>query len=1441
MIKRILLAAALLLGSANTQAATTTSTGSQVTKVANGGTGNATGDLSGLYATPTYAAIQQTMTDHLSNSYNAKSMGVKCDGIELSDISTTANNATITSAAYTFTAADVGKVVEINSMTNYAVIATSTIASVSGNTATLANAADVLFSGTNLRLVMFQGSDQTTITNAINTVNAKGGGVLKLPAGVCPVTGITSQKRQVILEGDSRNSTMLYLTAGSNKAVLASENFAALTGTGLNYGPTAVFNGIQSDARVPSWFGIRKLRIDGNRFRQTSGQDACLKYYGNAQIINDVLIQNCSGEGMWTEASGGYAYSQYDWKGAEEGFMGGIIVRNVVKDGWVMRGPHDSIIEDYLTYSWAQGGTGYYGLNNQASGTTYNGSSHWWHIHAYASAANDYKNFNLAAGGDFQFVYSDFGVTNIPSGNIKINTLFMLQCGIGGASPCINITGDYNTIGQLNYTWYTGTLTPGQVMLSIPAGADGNTVNNVSGSVTVANASNITAVSNRGAFNRVEGIIANNQGTGGKCVDWGGSYGIANFRTFGCNTHLDYTSGGFHNEINFRAFRGGSEVAVNGTPNSADNWNFDGTEQRFQNVPAGSATYPGLTLGTLTNGLYGTGTTINFGIAGSNVGTFNASGLTLPGTLTANALALTTPLPVNGGGTGGADAATARTNLGLGTAATQATGFFAQVANNLSDLASATTARTNLGLGALATKTQASLTTDVSGILPVANGGTGTATPGIVAGTNVTVTGTWPNQTVNASGGGGGSGTVNSGTAGQIAYYAANGAAVSGQSTVPVTAGGTGAATAQRGFANFLSDPSSMFKWTAAVAKFRSGQTTTLTVVESGDSIMDGVSGGSRLTSQSRVTRNALTELGIPVNDNAWLGCGDDGNGGVRRDISDTRIVKGSSWGCDNTFRTIGGGTWFATTNTNALAFTPDLTVDGVKVYYVQQSGGGSFTIDNNGNAPQTVNTSGTSALGVATYTGGAGAINTYNIKWSSGGRVDIVGVVTTSSANKMLTLINAGVGGSVSAAATVTTNPWSYGSALTAIAPDMLVTNYGANDATLAVGTSTYQTNLNTIISNVNGYGGSIMMFVSPPKNPSFNGQSYAYQDTYNDVQRSTAATNSIPLLDIDNLYQTYEIAQPLGLYSDTYVHQSAGGNNIIGNGIAYVLTRQIGAGGNTLRSIMQSVETNTDYRMQNVSIINKLSAGTNFFAGNGAGAAATTATQNATIGNGAGAAITTGFNHVAMGYQALNSMQTGQNNTALGYQALKVSTGNDNTAVGTLACSTVSTGTNNVCIGRGVGSTTLTTGLRNILIGGDNTVTTPASGTNDWMNIGKLLFGNVNSATSKTLFVGGGLATPITTVTTNTTATIANQTILCDATSGAVTITLPSAASTFDSTSGAGVIFDVKKIDSSANNCVVTVTGGATNIDGATTKSWNTQYATFTFQSNGTQFWIK
>jgi len=72
-------------------------------------------------------------------------------------------------------------------------------------------------------------------------------------------------------------------------------------------------------------------------------------------------------------------------------------------------------------------------------------------------------------------------------------------------------------------------------------------------------------------------------------------------------------------------------------------------------------------------------------------------------------------------------------------------------------------------------------TITLGGTLAVASGGTGTATPSLVAGTNITsITGTWPNQTINASGG---AGTVTS-----VAATAGTGISVSGS---PITTSGT--------------------------------------------------------------------------------------------------------------------------------------------------------------------------------------------------------------------------------------------------------------------------------------------------------------------------------------------------------------------------------------------------------------------------------------------------------------------------------------------------------------------------------------------------------------------------------------------------------------------------------------------------------------------------
>jgi lysophospholipase L1-like esterase len=117
------------------------------------------------------------------------------------------------------------------------------------------------------------------------------------------------------------------------------------------------------------------------------------------------------------------------------------------------------------------------------------------------------------------------------------------------------------------------------------------------------------------------------------------------------------------------------------------------------------------------------------------------------GTVTSVAIAVPSAFSVSGGPI-----------TGSGTITISAPGTSAQYINgagaaaSLSSLPISGPTQTALDLKAATTHNH-NANDIASGLLPVARGGTGTATPGIVAGTNVSVTGTWPNQTINTTGG----------------------------------------------------------------------------------------------------------------------------------------------------------------------------------------------------------------------------------------------------------------------------------------------------------------------------------------------------------------------------------------------------------------------------------------------------------------------------------------------------------------------------------------------------------------------------------------------------------------------------------------------------------------------------------------------------------------
>ncbi|GIX04970.1 MAG: hypothetical protein KatS3mg114_0839 [Planctomycetaceae bacterium] len=108
------------------------------------------------------------------------------------------------------------------------------------------------------------------------------------------------------------------------------------------------------------------------------------------------------------------------------------------------------------------------------------------------------------------------------------------------------------------------------------------------------------------------------------------------------------------------------------------------------------------------------------------------------------------------------------------------------------------------------------------------------------------------------------------------------------------------------------------------------------------------------------------------------------------------------------------------------------------------------------------------------------------------------------------------------------------------------------------------------------------------------------------------------------------------------------------------------------------------------------------------------------------------------------------------------------------------------------------------------------------------------IGAASPNTLLeVAGPIATAVATKTTNYSVTSTDSVLLCDATSGALTVTLPTAAGI------TGRQYSIKRISSGANTVTVAAQSGQT-IDGTATRVLGTQYETVTVVSDGSNWWV-
>lgn len=214
--------------------------------------------------------------------------------------------------------------------------------------------------------------DSTALTALISTVNAAGGGIIKLPTGTGMLQNVTLLSG-VILEGMGYGATVCQLAAGSTGRIFVGQNFTALKGT-------------TSTGGIYQW-GLRDMALDGNYANCPNGGNA-VAAFGYDFDLKNLRIRN-TGAGDYGCYFDYGSYGVSNSPDSTEVFVDNVEIHDTHGAGGMYWNIHDSMLSRVVVANCA--GTSVV-MGPGASGTQLT-SHHYWGV-----AATVHLNINQAAG-----------------------------------------------------------------------------------------------------------------------------------------------------------------------------------------------------------------------------------------------------------------------------------------------------------------------------------------------------------------------------------------------------------------------------------------------------------------------------------------------------------------------------------------------------------------------------------------------------------------------------------------------------------------------------------------------------------------------------------------------------------------------------------------------------------------------------------------------------------------------------------------------------------------------------------------------------------------------------------------------------------------------------------------------------------------------------------